>query len=36
MLKSAGESKAAVARDLKISRITIYRALEAENTLPES
>jgi DNA invertase Pin-like site-specific DNA recombinase len=29
---AAGDTKAAVARDLNVSRMTVYRALEAENT----
>lgn len=33
---AAGASKAAVARDLNVSRMTIYRALEAKNTSPDS
>lgn len=33
---AAGVSKAAVARDLNVSRMTIYRALEAKNTSPDS
>ena len=33
---ATGSSKAAVARDLSISRMTVYRALEAENTQLDS
>ncbi|WP_414125557.1 helix-turn-helix domain-containing protein [Rhizobium sp. BR 317] len=33
---AAGASKAAVARDLKISRMTIYRALEGQDASSET
>ncbi|WP_369529131.1 helix-turn-helix domain-containing protein [Agrobacterium leguminum] len=33
---AAGATKAAVARDLNVSRMTVYRAMEPENTQSDS